>query len=492
MADTFTINEELLESLSTDLNVTITPTGSISVGTSESRSSETFAAKLTSTGRTLSQSGDVSLYSNASATVYGIYFSGTEGTLLVGGTDTSVKVDNSASTAVGIYGNKLTAGYLTGADRYTVDVYANKGQAYGLQVSEFTEDFDWEIIVSGSGYSYGIQKSNITFDKDFSGDISVRSRSEYAYGLSGTITTSGDFGGKISVRGQSLAYGISGSLTVSGNLSTVLTSQSDGYNAYGISGNLTVAGDYTGSIESIANTYYSYGINGNIDIDGDFGGSVKSSGRYEVFALNSSGSITIGDNFSGTIEASNTQNNYAVVGIRTVTGNDINVDIAKDFAGTVTVNSKGNAWGIDLNGDNSSSDRSTKLHIGGDLSGNITSVSTGYTAYGIKLFKYGKGTNNLTIDGNLSGMINVSGNSAYGINLDHNNNVASSLEIKGDISGIITAGANNGNAYGIYVNGKTGALSIGNGDEAARLRFCERVFVRFYLQKNRKKATAAS
>jgi len=29
-------------------------------------------------------------------------------------------------------------------------------------------------------------------------------------------------------------------------------------------------------------------------------------------------------------------------------------------------------------------------------------------------------------------------------------------------------------------------------DEAARLRFCERVFVRFYLQKNRKKATAAS
>ena len=29
-------------------------------------------------------------------------------------------------------------------------------------------------------------------------------------------------------------------------------------------------------------------------------------------------------------------------------------------------------------------------------------------------------------------------------------------------------------------------------NEAARLRFCERVFVKFYLQKNRKKATAAS
>ena len=153
-------------------------------------------------------------------------------------------MDNSVNLALGIQANELTTGYLDGATGYTVNVYSGNVEAYGLQVAEFTEDFDWTVIANGKKNVYGIQSDTITFDKNFSGDLAVTSREGRAHGLHGAVLIKEDFDGSVSSIGLYETFGIYGSLTVNGNYNgSILSHSTATWNsplAYGIAGNVII------------------------------------------------------------------------------------------------------------------------------------------------------------------------------------------------------------------------------------------------------------
>ncbi|MBO7260458.1 MAG: hypothetical protein J6U97_03090, partial [Bacteroidaceae bacterium] len=475
----------------------ITSTGSLTVGTSDNRSSDVYALRMMTSGRTLSQSGDISLYSNAAATVYGVYFSGTEKTLLVGGTETGVTVNNSASIAVGIYGNKLTTGYLEGADKYTVDVASTSSTAYGLQVSEFTEDFTWDVTVSTSGTAYGIQKSSIVFDKDFAGTINLTKNSTNAYGIYGTVTINGDFSGQITAstnKDYATVYGISGVTKIAGDYTgaiSVSATSNYSYASYGFSGGLSIGGDFTGTVYSRNNSYHTganaaYGIAGGLTVGGNYNGTVTAQSGSQDAAYGITGTISIGKDFVGEVNVTAGNTTYGLSSSNITIGGDLKgkiissttgsnaaygisgselLNIGGSFTGEITANSTGATDGIYLYNSQDNANTSAVLNIVEDFAGKISSTSTNGTAYGIDIRKYRKGRAEMTVGGDFTGSITVQGKSgAYGINVvQSDKDVTAALGIEGTLSGDITVGASNGNAYGIYVYGATGALSIGNG-----------------------------
>jgi trimeric autotransporter adhesin len=382
-----------------------------------------------------------------------------------------------------------------GAGSMTIDVmdgsvYASStsGESYGIRATQNlvigSTGSESSIVVTGGGSNLkavglGANYGNLNVGSDLNGIIVATSDKGQAFGLAAadSVTIDGDMQAGIAVTANGLgtnpslqqARGIiaSNDVIISGELSGSITAISN--SQYGVAFGITAGANSTNpadpgsvSIGSVSSSITSagyistagIGALGDVTVSGNLGGTFTigcpnpAVGSYYAVALGSiQGNIYLGS-VSSTIDV---EANSLAVGIGSTylftnaelpaTDTIWNVNIDGNLGGNIDVHaSSGSAYGITAGYD---------LMIGGDMSGQITAISTGMNAANLnaEFNAYGVYSYHDLTTGDITGSVTanaVQGN-AGGIKAEKGDD----LTINGDFSGTVTVQTARGTAYGI-------------------------------------------
>ena len=271
-------------------DVTITEEGSLHVGTSDARVSDSYALRFRANNKILSLSGDISLYSNTTA--YGVDFGTNSGKLILGNKALKITA-NGTGVAYGLVLKDLEF-EKEGSDSH-LTITATGSSAYGIyNTNNISEEFNWDVTASGTSTAYALHGEALNFTKGFSGKLKSSTSTVSggtSHAMSGTsLTVAEDMTGSLTATGYGVVRGVSvtGNLTIGKDFSTAISTTANYYYYYtyaygsthsvgymrGISGAvLSVGGNFSGLINTTNNAYYTarrhQGISGNACV-GDF------------------------------------------------------------------------------------------------------------------------------------------------------------------------------------------------------------------------------